>query len=347
MSASTGIEWTDRTWNPLVAFRRVGAPHVHGPKQSPFVEGKRGWFCTKISPGCVNCYAAKINMRLGTGHDYVKSNTVLVNFGLVGLEDPLKWKHPQRVFVNSMTDLFHESVPDVMIWQVFAAMAASPRHTFQVLTKRAKRMREFCTAFTVPGYEWPLPNVHLGVSVEDQERANERIGELAATPAACRFLSVEPMLGPVSVDAALSFGDETGGCVTCEFNSEFGRAQDRARFAGRGLGWWVICGGESGIGARPMKPQWVRALRDECRGARVPFFFKQWGAFAPFVQSSAAGRGRSLYEIREYEMCDGAVVRGKFKEIDDLVRVGKKRAGRMLDGREWSEFPIQPKNWVL
>jgi protein gp37 len=249
MSAKTPIEWTDRTWNPLAAFLKhdVFVTTKDGGKKL-IPAGTRGWFCTKCSPGCAHCYAEKINLRLGNGLEYAVKNLDEIEFRLVGLHAPLRWRKPQRVFVNSMTDMFHEAVPDHLIDQVFAAMAHAPHVTFQILTKRAKRMREFLNQehrkagkSTMLSYypdssdpKWPLPNVWLGVSAENQACADERIRELLATPAAVRFLSVEPLLGPV--DLELTAKDAEG-----------------AKYAGnlralgdlRGLIDWVIIGCES------------------------------------------------------------------------------------------------------
>lgn len=333
----TKIEWTDVTWNPV-----------------------RG--CTKVSPGCKHCYAETFAERWRgiPGHPYEQG----FDLRLVPdkLDEPLRWKKPRRVFVNSMSDLFHEDVPNEYIAAVFGIMAATPEHTYQVLTKRSKRMREWfagldaerdqdgdvvtptttCadSAFFLARDEhgrcvnmrddqrldaacyadWPLPNVWLGVSAEDQHRADERIPDLLATPAAVRFVSVEPMLGPVDLRQALTYGrgPETSG------------APHLARM--RGIDW-VICGGESGPGARPMHPEWPFDLRDQCQAAGAAFFFKQWGEFAPMILSS----GRSTYVSWDGRASD--------KPTDESVpwvrmdRVGKKTAGRLLDGREWNEFP--------
>lgn len=249
-------------------------------------------------------------------------------------------------------DLFHESVPDEWIDRVFAVMALAPQHTFQVLTKRAGRMRQWvkravglaqaaqcggtviadelpyvtgAIAHPAGQRDWPLANVWLGVSVEDQARANERIPDLCATPAAKRFLSMEPLLGPVNLRSIGLPDDPDASCSDLRldaltgFHSGICRPERRhgvyslpRQLAGLD---WIIVGGESGPGARPMNPDWARSLRDQCQAAFVPFFFKQWGEWAP----GAANSG---------EPGDGL-----------LAKVGKKAAGRLLDGREWSEFP--------
>ena len=246
------IEWTDETWNPVTG-------------------------CTKVSPGCDHCYAERITERFhGPG-----------SFAQVRLHEdrlslPLRWRKPRRVFVNSMSDLFHEDVPTTFIAAVFDVMARTPQHTYQVLTKRHARLRSLGRGATF-GEGWPLPNVWLGVSVENQQWADIRIPALLETPAAVRFLSCEPLLGPV--DLIGQGGDlvgagiyalpdppehDDGEPVCIDHGAEQCR---RCRFVD-----WVIAGGESGPGARPMHPDWVRSLRDQCEGARVPFFFKQAGA---------------------------------------------------------------------
>jgi protein gp37 len=227
------------------------------------------------------------------------------------------------VFVNSMSDLFHADVPDEFIARVWAVMAATPQHTYQVLTKRHGRMRSLLNRGTVgtAGFfddveqamaefthaepsGWPLPNVWLGCSVEDQKRADLRIPALLETPAAVRFLSCEPLLGPVSLarpDGEVNQGFRGGRCGAAP-----GSCGDNTCRTGID---WVIAGGESGPGARPMHPDWARSLRDQCTAAGVPFFFKQWGEWV------------------------------HRKDSVELVRVGKKQAGRELDGRVWDEYP--------
>jgi protein gp37 len=269
MSAITGIEWTDRTWNPTVG-------------------------CDRVSPGCARCYAKTLHDRrheaVGRGAKLARQysqpfETVQLMPGR--LSDPLGWRKPARVFVNSVSDLFHDDVPDEFIARVFAVMALAWQHTFQVLTKRPARMREWVRGVTLDSLAsvgmrealakygpvlsgrddawiarngdavreqfttWPLPNVWLGVSVENQRWADERIPLLMQTPAAKRFLSCEPLLGPVDLRWHLSS-------------------------VWPGIDW-VIVGGESGNGAREMRPEWAQAIRDECTAHDVAFFFKQWG----------------------------------------------------------------------
>jgi protein gp37 len=286
MSATTGIEWTDATWNPVTG-------------------------CTKVSAGCDHCYAETFAERWrGTAGHYFE-NGFDVELRPDKLDLPLKWRQPKRIFVNSMSDLFHDSVPDEYIAEVFAVMAAAPQHTFQVLTKRHARLRSLVGSqkfwadvehgvldqHGVLDIEWPLPNVWLGVSTENQQWADIRIPALLDTPAAVRFISAEPLLGPIY----LPFKWTTG--------------QPRID--------WVIAGGESGRGARPMHPDWPRVLRDICNSADIPFLFKQWGEFRP--APSYVPRPSPAWQ-RDFEKWG-------------MTRVGKKAAGRELDGRTWDEYP--------
>lgn len=276
MSGDTKIEWTDATWNPTTG-------------------------CDKVSPGCDHCYAMTLAPRLkamGSAHYQQDGDprTSGPGFGIAMHADSLDWplrkKKPLRIFVNSMSDLFHDGVSDEFIAEVFVVMALAPHHTFQVLTKRHGRMRSLLSSDRfaelmaepaarrgLPGVAWPVPNVWLGVSVENQQWANIRIPALLDTPAAIRFLSCEPLLGSVSLFANTAI--DTGTLVD-----------------------WVIVGGESGRGARPMRPEWVRGLRYECNTYGIAFHFKQWG---------------------------GHDEHGK--------PMPKKASGRLLDGRTWDEFP--------
>jgi protein gp37 len=278
MSAISTIEWTDRTWNPV-----------------------RG--CSVVSPGCVNCYAMKQAHRFsGAGKPYegltkqTKAGpqwTGVVRTIEDALLEPLSWRKPSRVFVNSMSDLFHESVPDVFIERVFSVMALAERHTFQVLTKRPARMKAWFDArrFDVKGYAilqteqageclyahpWPLPNVWLGVSCENQQTVDERIPLLLQTPAAVRWVSAEPLLGPMLLDQ----GEYSW--LTCHQRCTPDRDDPCVSFMNsrecfHGIDW-VVVGGESGPGARPFDLAWARSIVQQCKAADVPVFVKQLGA---------------------------------------------------------------------
>jgi len=218
MAQSSEIEWTDATWNPVTG-------------------------CTKISPGCKHCYAETFAERFRgvPGHPYEQGFDL--RLWPSRLEAPLRWRAPRMIFVNSMSDLFHERVPDEYIARVFEVMKTASQHTFQVLTKRAERLPEWYARH--PRFEM-LPNVWIGVSVEDRRYGLPRIPLLRRVTSWVRFLSVEPLL------------------------------EDLGRIPLEGIDW-VIVGGESGRGARPMNPEWAISVRDQCRAAGVPFFFKQWG----------------------------------------------------------------------
>ncbi|WP_433622754.1 DUF5131 family protein [Nocardia sp. CA-120079] len=260
----TGIEWTNQTWNPVTG-------------------------CDRISAGCDHCYALAMAKRLkAMGVDkYQRDGDLRTSgpgFGVTmhpaALGIPLRWRTPRLVFVNSMADLFHARVDEDFVRDVFDVIRATPQHTYQVLTKRPLRARRMADKHL----EFP-PNLWLGVSVEDQDAADSRIPHLQAIPAAVRFLSCEPLLGPVDLDAHL-FPDECAGGCGCR------RPDDPDRHeCGCGAGCadrrvapaldWVIVGGESGPDARAMNPDWVRDLRDQCSDSGVPFFFKQWGGRHP------------------------------------------------------------------
>ncbi|WP_280410717.1 DUF5131 family protein [Nocardia asiatica] len=299
----TRIEWTEETWNPVTG-------------------------CTRVSAGCLNCYIERtLPMRMahrrfdGPGI----GATLPVQLHPERLDQPLKWRAPRRVFVNSMSDLFHDDVPGEFIARVFATMARAEQHTFQVLTKRPGRMRSLvsdggqrllehttdeATATALYDGPWPLPNVWLGVSAENQETADLRIPKLLDTPAAVRFISAEPLLGPIDLNDAPAD--------------------------------WVIVGGESGPGARPMHPSWAQSLQDQCEQLGIAFFFKQWGEWTGQAAADSPWHHRQ---------CDGWVDErdGRvLSETDALAdggsftgvwRVGKKASGRLLDGRTWDEFP--------
>lgn len=331
MSDKTKIEWTDATWNPVTG-------------------------CTKVSPGCDHCYAETIANRFTGTKAYPRGFDVTLR--PERLDQPLRWQRPRRVFVNSMSDLFHKDVPDEYIARVFAVMALADQHTFQVLTKRPGRMRSLLSsdAFmqavdsAIPGvvaalrpprvwYDtWPLPNVWLGTSVEDQRWANVRVPQLLDTPATVRFLSCEPLLGPVD----LVFTDTREQTYWLSGRPGWGPEEDR----GDGLVTqplvigpsidWVIVGGESGPNARVMQLDWAESLRDQCTGAGIPFFFKQWGEWQPTTRIGAGVLDDPRERFGE-EVEDGKFPQATWRRL--YRRVGKKLAGRDLAGRTWDEYP--------
>lgn len=307
MADKTGIEWTDATWNPI-----------------------RG--CSRVSEGCRNCYAETVAGRFsGPGLPYeeliAKGGQWNGNITLVPkmLDQPLRWRRPRRIFVNSMSDLFHENVPFHFIDEVFYKMRAAHWHTFQVLTKRPQRMIEWADSSynrhtdILGGWDGknPLPNVWLGVSVEDQKTADERIPLLLQTPAAVRWISAEPLLGPIDLWAA-----------GMKLNGKLDRQSGERRFID-----WVVVGGESGKNARPMHPDWARSLRDQCKTAGVPFLFKQWGEWLE-------GEMPAWPETADYKSVNGT---GYYDGDLWMDRIGKKKAGRLLDGVLHDEYPgVQP-----
>ncbi|MEQ9518481.1 MAG: phage Gp37/Gp68 family protein [Parvibaculum sp.] len=353
MSDKTKIEWADATWNPIVG-------------------------CSVVSPGCTNCYAMKLAGTRMKNHPTRQGLTGeskagpvwngQVRFNEKELLKPLSWRKPRKIFVCAHSDLFQEAVPDEWIDKVFAIMALCPQHTFQVLTKRPERMREymqdefvtcrwhlaafmhhqkeFQAGVRVFGSisvdeddEWhvpmPLPNVWLGVSVEDQTRADERIPVLLATPAAKRFVSAEPLLGPVDLSQIVSREGEIFNSLSLEEWAAFPDAPEVKHTPGAGaLIDWVIVGGESGKNARPMHPDWVRSLRDQCKDADVPFFFKQWGEWAPWDDDN--------WSLPDG--CDDVLAHERARTIGgvEFLPVGKRSAGAKLDSKEHREFPDAP-----
>ena len=386
MAEISKIEWTDATWNPITG-------------------------CTMVSAGCTNCYAmglagsrlrhhpSRAGLTRETGGRSVWTGDVRFNEGW--LDQPLRWLAPRRIFVCAHGDLFHEAVPDEWIDRVFAVMALCPQHTFQVLTKRPERMREYVLGLNcdgarrfvvataaeriannfpiwdgngyrfwdgyagkswdqkvtavLTGPQWPLPNVWIGTSIEDQATADARIPHLLATPAAVRFTSAEPLLGPVDLLVTDSRGHDISSLrgIACDPMDPDGSDE----YYRTGKVDWVVVGGESGPGARPMHPDWARSLRDQCAAAGVPFFFKQWGEWSPCtLEADDDGKPLAAYPMvgccdpqwhdghqqARFWMSDGQIGFWTYVEAFPSIgvrRVGKARAGRLLDGRTWDEMP--------
>jgi protein gp37 len=325
MSDCSKIEWTDASWTPIRARRKSASAQV-GDRgwRSALPGGKLGWHCEHVTTGCEHCYAERMNKRLGTGLPFKPGHRKDIDIFLDDemLTAPLRWRKPRMIFVCSMSDLFADFVKDEWIDRVFAVMALAPQHTFQVLTKRAERMRAYFSGCLDVAIErhWPLPNVWLGVSCERQQESDARIPLLLQTPAAVRFVSAEPLLGPIDLRNYLDGREEHGVDMARPVGSRVGCC----------VGWtppldWVIVGGESGPEARPMHPDWARSLRDRCAAADVPFFFKQWGAHVHATQCNV----KAEWAWTEVWLDDDTVV----------GRVGKKRAGRLLDGIEHDGMP--------
>lgn len=365
MAQKSSIEWTDATWNPV-----------------------RG--CTRVSEGCRHCYAEKVAARFsGPGQAYEGLAKMLdggearwtgvLRLVEKALSQPLRWRAPRRIFVNSMSDLFHENLSDADIDKVFAVMALAHQHTMQVLTKRAKRARRYLSDPTTPRRiaricidmmlagqvkpdaewpvvsigdidmpddvtmkAWPLANVWIGVSVEDQETADERVPHLLDTPAVVRFLSCEPLLGPLDLNRIHETFDDgrAHSWESCLNGRRFDPWSDGMR-SGYPKIDWVIVGGESGRGfVRALHPKWVRDIRDQCVTAGTAFFFKQWGEYRPCAPDEVTtprsgwtpylGKAGRLMAREELYEQNGAA---------HVERLGKALAGRMLDGQTWDQFP--------
>ncbi|MBU2701128.1 protein gp37 [Sporomusaceae bacterium BoRhaA] len=324
------IEWCDRVWNPVTG-------------------------CTKVSPGCEHCYAERMSKRFGEKWGLPADNPFKVMTHSDRLDQPLHWTKPSKVFVCSMSDLFHDDVPDKFIIDVLSVIAEAHTHTFLILTKRPERMLEMLSYKNVANdvwlqtsrgvddekSPWPLDNLWLGVTAENQEQAKQRIPILLQIPAAKRFVSVEPMLGPVKLSRYLKWPicehwrpDEGGN------PNEYGKYHwEKQSLVARG--WvgldWVICGGESGPGARPMHPDWVRSLRDQCKAAGTPFLFKQWGEWVQVEGSGACEPTPICYWNEEIEDWKS----GLATHTQNMVRVGKKKAGRLIDDQLWDQYPVQ------
>lgn len=393
MSQNSKIEWTQKTWNPVTG-------------------------CSKVSQGCKNCYAEVLANRFWTkpcdaencamdgencskchGTQQIKRSFTDVQCHPDRLEQPLHWRKPATVFVNSMSDLFHEDVPFEFITRVFATMIhtnhpVSTKHTFQILTKRPARALEFYDKYFRNS---PIiPNVWLGVSVEDQKTADERIPLLLQIPAAVRFLSCEPLLGEIDLklqevihideladecgysnsetevnngygcdhpdqeEYEIIDGNKCGKCYSfsCPIAPSLspGYDEDKEILIKNGLDdsedfmlkhkglHWVICGGESGHGARPMHPDWARKLRDDCKSAGVPFFFKQWGEWVSARKFKFSERRKMKHLAVGINGNNLKITEETYRDISHathsvMVKAGKKHSGRLLDGVEWNEFP--------
>jgi len=316
MSDSSAIEWTDATWNPATG-------------------------CTKVSQGCKNCYAERDWARLSANPKtvYYQRKFTDVAVHRDRLDTPLRWRKPRRIFVNSMSDLFHEDVPWEFIDAVFGVMAVT-QHSYQILTKRPARMLDYFQRlkldppFGFPdrvshramefirytgkghgncGPSWPLKNVWLGVSVEDQATADERIPLLLQTPAAVRWISAEPLLGPITFEGRW-----------VEYQDPRAHENQLERLS------WVVAGGESGPRSRPSHPDWFRSLRDQCAAVSVPFFFKQWGEWGidfdtPYASDDDVPEPDSACHV--------------WPDRYVSWRSGKRANGRLLDGRTHDEYP--------
>ncbi len=290
VGAQSKIEWTDATWNPVMG-------------------------CTPVSGGCKNCYARSMMARFAGQKGWPETASTVTLFP-ERLTQPLRWRKPQRVFVCSMSDLFHGDVPPWFVCEIWQVMRECPQHVFQVLTKRSRNMLRLLRTYIADhelGIE-PLSNVWLGVTVENQATADARRADFEACPAAVKFVSYEPALGPV---------DWTG----WEFVDQ------------------IISGGESGPGARPSYPDWHRVTRDFCQENNIAYFFKQHGRWVEMGQVGALAC-KSVDNYQRGLLSHGKLDGQAFRQASPwgalgpkMLGVGKKRAGRLLDGQEWNEYP--------
>lgn len=307
------IEWTNETWNPIIG-------------------------CTKVSPGCDNCYAEKMACRLASmehnisayDYRYIVNGTEFDKptkwngetfFAESQINKPLKRKKPTKYFVCSMGDLFHKSVSFQDVTGIIEIIEKCKQHTFQILTKRPERMKEYFDLLLNGALDYtklaalPIKNLWLGVTAENQEQAENRIPVLLQIPAKVHFVSIEPMLSFIDLMPAIFY----------EFEGWKLGIENPPKID------WVICGGESGHKARLINPGWVETLRDQCKKLRIPFFFKQWGEHLPIMDPS---------ELKKYPLSK-LVEKHEWQTV--FAKIGKKKAGSLLDGKEYNEMPINNK----
>jgi protein gp37 len=307
----TKIEWTDESWNPITG-------------------------CNKISLGCKFCYAERMAKRLVGRCGYPTNDPFKVTLHPDRLEQPLRWRKNRKVFVCSMGDLFHNDVPEDYIAKIFAVMRQGRQHVFQILTKRPERMLRYFST-----HAEPEPWIWLGVSVEDQDAADHRIPFLLRMPKSIKFVSVEPLLGPVDLCHIQHNGEFEVNALTGDhgvLRPLRGRSEKTIN--------WVIVGGESGPGARPMNPHWALRIKNQCVNNNIPFFFKQWGEFRGAINGECFSLSDSnVIAIHTAGMtaCTKDNPFNPFREGHPgwrmMKRVGKKAAGRILDGQEWNQTP--------
>ncbi len=326
--ATTKIEWADKTWSPVTG-------------------------CSPVSAGCANCFANRMSKRLAGRFGYPQDDPFTVTFHKDRIDEPDKWRKPKRVFVVSMGDLFHDDVTDHQLEWVFWKMANLTRHTFLVLTKRVERaagwLNNWIKIYKHGGF-LHLPNVHIGVSVEDQKTADERIPHLLRTPAAVRFISAEPLLGTIDLKPFLphDFNKEPH-CSWCEDCIHTGQDEGwkvtTEDFHGPFLDG-IILGGETGPRARPMHPDWVQSIRDQCVETETNFFFKSWGAWQngsdfqrPNANRIVLNDGRMCREPEELGFTNYAPEGWSHFYPTMMAKVGKKHSGRHIDGRTWDQLP--------
>jgi protein gp37 len=318
MGENTKIEWADHSWNPWIG-------------------------CTKVSPACDNCYAEALSKRAGAPELWkgARRRTSAENWRL-----PIRWNKAAaatgqrpRVFCASMADVFDNQIDPHWRADLWALIAATPNLDWLLLTKRPQNIAKMLPGSYVEQLvgddlpRWPWPNVWLGATVENQEEAERRISALLAVPAAVHFLSCEPLLGMVDISKWLWGPDAP--CAQCPKDADCECEWQTRRELGLPSIDWVICGGESGGQARPMHPVWARVLRDQCDAVDVPFLFKQWGEWLPFDDA---------VNVDGINVAHGRTCGFGGEDPDgnpQMVRAGKKKAGRLLDGREWNDVPVR------
>jgi len=329
----TTIEWADKTWNPTTG-------------------------CEPVSAGCANCWARRMSVRLKGRFGYPADAPFRPTFHAGRINEPMEWKRPQVVAVSLMGDLFHDRIRDVDIDQVWDTMSWTRHHRYLILTKRPARMRRYLESR--PGRR-PLPNVALGVSVDDQDTFERRIVDLLGAPATTRFLSYEPAIGPldiprglVAAGIAVQMDRET---ETVDFGGMGGPIEHRAIASnmtwsvvdGPGLDG-VIAGGESGPGARPGHPKWFRDVRDQCAAGGVRFMFKQWGSFGLIDRAGTALAAGDLIAERDgtfTTISDPVRFAKAPKWVEIVRRMPKKAAGRVQDGRTHDDLPWKAYETIL
>jgi protein gp37 len=353
----TRIEWADYTANPIKAFRIKAGDGRHGV---------RGHYCTKVSAGCRNCYSERMNRWVGNGLAYTAENAERVAFGLDGdeIRRIVKARIPagSRVFLCDMTDLFHERISDTLRDTVLAAVGLRSDLTFMVLTKRPGRARAYlndaisgCRSAMLDAAKdltsepimlgaWPLPNLWLGFSAENQAALEARAPDALATPAALHFVSYEPALGPVELSPWLGpvHADAIGADYVREpvpafamGDSTFASAEEHPWH--RGIEW-VIAGGETGTAARPPHPNWFRSVCRQCDAARVPFFLKSWGEWRPVRQDDPFPQ-KGKFPKAHFLGTDGQFAEFPSADAVLVARLGRKRTGAALDGVTYHELP--------
>lgn len=345
--SKSNIEWTDRTWNPVIG-------------------------CSKISTGCNNCYAEKMAHRLKAMGTKGYENEFAVTLHPDRIDDPLKRRKPTVYFVCSMGDLFHDDVPFEFIDKILTTILRSPRHTYLILTKRPERMKEYFTKWhqdyemddaeayascRPPAiYDGKIKNLWLGVTAENQEHADKRIPILLDTPAFKRFVSIEPMLSKINLFGLMPSRERDDKLSSVQLSMGVDAVYDDRLYINALRGeskWyhrgenienqtnkldWVICGGETGAYARGLHPDWVRSLKDQCEETQTPFFFKKWGEWIPIEETWKIDNAKRLQKNEQWvNLNGGSGFHGA--KIWRVKKVGRSSERYLIDGKEYRQFP--------